>query len=369
MKKILSTLTLLVLTSQLASATPQDGLGPDGTAPSWIELYSKMLHDWNQDQALEPEERIRNTSGIVKKATSLVAEDGTELIVIEGDEVVIKNKKLKVEEGITMGSTASELYVQDLKISGTVEFPQDSIDGSTIKPGTLSPEAFQESILSPQSIETSHIKDSAITSVQIANGTITQSDLSDDVFGVNSLTNNQLIKWDNTNKKFRNAGLVEVNGKIGIGTSSPSDTLDVSGSIKATTVKTNTLLNRSSQNFFKGGCSNQQTISGISSSGTISCRNIQFPPQPAITWASITPCAGDKYITASGICKTAAEIAAEAGISSIVNWSDVQNVPTNVTNRVAASTKCETGQYLDGSGVCKTVSQMLEGVDWSTIIK
>ena len=70
--------------------------------------------------------------------------------------------------------------------------------------------------------------------------------------------------YSGTNTAPSNGLLVQ--GNVGIGTTSPSSKLEVSGSIE-----TGGLLDQNASNFFDGGCSDNQHVTGISSSGTINC--------------------------------------------------------------------------------------------------
>ncbi|KKU32270.1 MAG: hypothetical protein UX47_C0015G0005 [Candidatus Collierbacteria bacterium GW2011_GWA2_46_26] len=72
-------------------------------------------------------------------------------------------------------------------------------------------------------------------------------------------------------------------GKVGIGTTAPSNELEVNGDIELTN-----LFDNDASNFFDGGCSSSTSLTGIDSTGAITCTAITGVPASAVSFENIT---------------------------------------------------------------------------------
>jgi len=72
-------------------------------------------------------------------------------------------------------------------------------------------------------------------------------------------------------------------GNVGIGTTSPSSALEVNGNIELTN-----LYDNDASNFFDGGCSATTSLTGIDSTGAITCTAITGVPASSIAFSGIT---------------------------------------------------------------------------------
>ncbi|MFH1280019.1 MAG: hypothetical protein ABII08_00220, partial [Candidatus Beckwithbacteria bacterium] len=148
------------------------------------------------------------------------------------------------------------------------------------------------------------------------------------------------------------------NGNVGIGLTNPSSTLEVNGSIEVTNLYD--VAAATGDNFFDGGCSATQTVSGIDSTGAITCTAITGVPASSVSFANITT--GTNTQPATMVVSTGSSLnyasTGTINASSLVGatWIAPGTIGSTTPNTGAFTNLSSTGTTTIGNAIGDTVT-------------
>jgi len=247
--------------------------------------------------------------------------------------------------GIGLTNPTSKLYIQSstgnlLTINDTVG---DLVNVSSAQTTINNPTSFTSSgdvsiayDLNFTNPTASYIKSTASLYIQ-AGETFGSSDLTLKTYNAGDVvldaaggvTLAQAQNWDladsSTTSLNIESGLMNfdtTNSRIGIGTTTPSSSLEVNGAVELTNLYDTAAA--TGDNFFDGGCSSTQTVSGIDSTGAITCTSITGVPASSVPFSGIT---SGTNVAAAMVVGTGASLTYHDGVavSGEINASLLQN--------------------------------------------